>query len=268
MKLRRFFREHVVFVVAAILAGVSCCFVPPDEAYLEYFDWKTLSCLFLTLAVVCALRNIKFFTILARRLVTMAGNLRALFLLLVVITFVGSMIIANDMALITFLPLGYFALSVTKKERYMAYLFVLQNVSANLGGMLTPFGNPQNLYLYSFFHVDTGEFCRVMLPPFLLSVALLVLACLPVKAAKFTLTDEFDEKLNVKKANAATEEIPKTEATTPSFPSTTASSSKLNKLEIEKQTANVPTTFSLAIKPVMAAAANCHATTPTTGAIT
>ena len=73
-----------------------------------------------------------FFTILARKLVNLAGNLRTLFLLLIVITFIGSMIIANDMALITFLPLGYFALSVTKKEKYMAYLFVLQNISANL----------------------------------------------------------------------------------------------------------------------------------------
>ena len=200
MKVRRFFKEHAVFVIAAVLAAVSCCFVPPDETYLDYFDWKTLSCLFLTLAVVCALRNIKFFTILARRLVTMAGNLRALFLLLVVITFVGSMIIANDMALITFLPLGYFALSVTKQERYMAYLFVLQNVSANLGGMLTPFGNPQNLYLYSFFHIDSGEFCRVMLPAFLLSAMLLAFACLPVKTVRFTLADDFEEKLNVKKA--------------------------------------------------------------------
>ena len=178
---------------------VTCFLVPPDRAYLGYFDWKTLTCLFLTLAVVCALRNIKFFTILARRLVTMAGNLRLLFLLLIIITFIGSMIIANDMALITFLPLGYFALSVTKQEKYMAYLFVLQNISANLGGMLTPFGNPQNLYLYSYFNIPTGEFCRIMLPSFVLAVLLLVVACVPIKPIKFSLDDEFGEKLNIKK---------------------------------------------------------------------
>lgn len=109
------------------------------------------------------------------------------------------MIIANDMALITFLPLGYFALSVTHLEKYMAYLFVLQNVSANLGGMLTPFGNPQNLYLYSYFNIPTGEFCLIMLPAFIVSVLLLALACLPVKPVKFTIDDEFGEKLNVKK---------------------------------------------------------------------
>ncbi len=200
MKALRFIKKNIVFCIAALAAALTCFFVPPDKAYLGYFDWKTLSCLFITLAVVCALRNIKFFTILARKLVTLAGNLRSLFLLLIVITFVGSMIIANDMALITFLPLGYFALSVTRQEKYMAYLFVLQNVSANLGGMLTPFGNPQNLYLYSYFNIPTGEFCLIMLPAFLVSVLLLVLACLPIKPIKFSIDNRFSEKLNLKKA--------------------------------------------------------------------
>ena len=199
MKALKFVKKNAVFCIAALAAVVSCFFVPPDKQYLGYFDLKTLSCLFLTLAVICALRNIKFFTILARKLVIMTGNLRSLFLLLIVITFIGSMVIANDMALITFLPLGYFALSVTRQEKYMAYLFVLQNISANLGGMLTPFGNPQNLYLYSYFNIPTGEFCRIMLPAFLLAVFLLIVACIPIKPVKLTLNDEFPEKLNVKK---------------------------------------------------------------------
>ena len=196
---KKFIKKNIVFCIAAFLAIVTCFFVPPDKQYLGYFDWRTLSCLFLTLAVVCALRNIKFFTILARKLVKLAGNLRSLFLTLIVITFIGSMIIANDMALITFLPLGFFALSVTKQEKYMTYLFVLQNISANLGGMLTPFGNPQNLYLYSFFNIPTGEFCKIMLPAFLLAISLLALCCLPIKPVKFAITDDFNEKLNGKK---------------------------------------------------------------------
>jgi Na+/H+ antiporter NhaD/arsenite permease-like protein len=195
----RFIKKNIVCIIAAFAAVVTCFLVPPDKAYFNYFDWKTLSCLFLTLAVVCALRNIKFFTILARKLVSLSGNLRSLFLLLIIITFIGSMIIANDMALITFLPLGYFALSVTKQEKYMAYLFVLQNISANLGGMLTPFGNPQNLYLYSYFNIPTGEFCKIMLPAFLVAVALLVLACVPVKPKKFKLKGDLPEKLNIKR---------------------------------------------------------------------
>ena len=195
----RFFKKNTVFCVAALAAFVTAFFVPPDAEYLSYFDFRTLACLFLTLAVVSALGNVKFFTILARKLVLLSGNLRRLFLLLVVITFVGSMIIANDMALITFLPLGYFALSVTKNDKFMAYLFILQNISANLGGMRTPFGNPQNLYLYSFFEIPTAEFTAIMLPPFLLAIAMLAVFCFFVKPEKLFFHEDFPEKFHVKK---------------------------------------------------------------------
>lgn len=195
----RLLKKHTVFFIAFAVAVLTCFFVPPDSEYLDYFDWNTLSCLFITLAVVCALRNIKFFTILARKLVLITGNLRSLFLMLIAITFIGSMLIANDMALITFLPLGYFALSASKKEKYSAYLFILQNISANLGGMLTPFGNPQNLYLYSYFNIPTSEFCSIMLPPFLLAITLLAVCCLFVKPEKLDINEEFPEKLHKKK---------------------------------------------------------------------
>lgn len=199
MPIIKFIKKNTVFCIAAIAAVITAFFIPPDKEYLSYFDFKTLACLFLTLAVICALRNIKFFTILARRLVLITGNLRSLFLMLIFVTFIGSMIIANDMALITFLPLGYFALSATGKEKYMAYLFILQNISANLGGMLTPFGNPQNLYLYSYYNIPTLEFCKIMLPPFLLAIAMLVIACFFVKPIKLNLKNSFSDKLNIKK---------------------------------------------------------------------
>jgi len=197
VKVLRFMKKNVVLCVAALAAAVSCFFVPPSAAYIEYFDFRTLTCLFITLAVICALRNIKFFTILARRLVMLTGNLRSLAIVLVYITFIGSMIIANDMALITFLPLGYFALSVTHNERYMAYVFILQNIAANLGGMLTPFGNPQNLYLYSAFSIPTGEFTAIMLPPFLLAVAMLTACCFFLKKTPLSIDGSFSEKLNI-----------------------------------------------------------------------
>ena len=138
-------QKNPVLSVALLAAGITACFVPPDAAYLDYFDLKTLTCLFSTLAVVGALRNIRFFTALARRIVRMAGNLRTAVFALVSITFLGSMLIANDMALLTFLPLGYFVLDSTGQRKHMALTFILQNIAANLGGMLTPFGNPQNL---------------------------------------------------------------------------------------------------------------------------
>lgn len=197
MRIKRFIKNNTVLCVAFLAALITSCIVPPDREYLQYFDLKTLTCLFLTLAVISALRNIKFFTILARKIVMLTGNLRMLTLALVYITFLGSMLIANDMALITFLPLGCFALSVTDHEDKMAYVFILQNISANLGGMLTPFGNPQNLYLYSSFNIPTGEFMQIMMPPFLLAVAMLTGACFLLTPVPLTISKPFPEKLKV-----------------------------------------------------------------------
>ena len=170
-------KKNAVLCVAILAAVITSFIVPPDAAYLDYFDWKTLTCLFCVLAVVCALKNIFFFTVLAEKIVALFKNTRASILALAYITFLGSMLIANDMALLTFLPLGYFVLSSTGKTKYMAFTFIMQNIAANLGGMLTPFGNPQNLYLYTKFTIPTGEFVATMLPPFLISVALITLSC-------------------------------------------------------------------------------------------
>mgnify|MGYP003306873919 CR=1 FL=1 len=186
-----FVKKNVVMVVAMVAALITCFIVPPDEAYLDYFDVKTLTCLFCVLAVVCALKNINFFYTLARKIVLVFKNARLSILALVYITFIGSMLIANDMALLTFLPLGLFVLSSTGKGKYMAFTFIMQNIAANLGGMLTPFGNPQNLYLYTKFAIPNGEFMLIMLPPFLLAVALITVCCLIfVKPEPLELRDE------------------------------------------------------------------------------
>lgn len=173
-----FAKKNVVMLIAFGAALVTMLFVPPDKEYLGYFDFKTLTCLFCVLAVVCALRGIRFFYMLAQKIVACFKTTRMSILALVYITFIGSMLIANDMALLTFLPLGYLVLSTTHKERHMAFTFIMQNIAANLGGMLTPFGNPQNLYLYTKFQIDNGEFMRIMAPPFLVSVVLITVCCL------------------------------------------------------------------------------------------
>ena len=148
-----FLKKNIVAVIALFAAIVTSVIVPPDKAYLDYFDYKTLTCLFCVLAVVCALKNIRFFYLLARKCVELFKNARMSVLALVYITFIGSMLIANDMALLTFLPLGFLVLTTTGKQKHMAFTFIMQNIAANLGGMLTPFGNPQNLYLYNFFRI-------------------------------------------------------------------------------------------------------------------
>ena len=186
-----FAKKNFVLTVAFFAALVTTFFVPIDSAYCDYFDFKTLTCLFCVLAVVCALKNIRFFYILAQKIVQCFKNARMSVLALVYITFIGSMLIANDMALLTFLPLGYFVLSTTKKEKYLAFTFIMQNIAANLGGMLTPFGNPQNLYLYTKFQIPNGEFVSIMLLPFTLAVVLITLCCLFfVKAEPLTVEAE------------------------------------------------------------------------------
>lgn len=173
-----FTRKNIVLIIALIAAAVTSIIVPPSSEYLSYIDFKTLTCLFCTLAVVCALKNIGFFTFLAHKIIAITGNIKLSVLSLVYITFIGSMLIANDMALLTFLPLGYYVLKDTKKEKYMAFTFIMQNIAANLGGMLTPFGNPQNLYLYSYFKIPTLEFTQIMLPLFILATLLITALCL------------------------------------------------------------------------------------------
>lgn len=173
-----FFKSNIVMTVALFAAAITSVIIPPDKNYVGYFDFKTLTCLFCVLAVVCALKNIRFFYILARKIVEFCGNIRSSVLMLVYITFIGSMLIANDMALLTFLPLGYYVLTATKQEKYMEVTFILQNIAANLGGMLTPFGNPQNLYLYSFFEIDNLEFMGIMAPCFVVAIILITACCL------------------------------------------------------------------------------------------
>ena len=190
-----FIKKNTVLCIAILAAIVTAFFVPPDGEYLSYFDFRTLTCLFVTLAVICALKNIRFFTVLARRIVRMTGNLRGAVLAVVYITFIGSMIIANDMALLTFLPLGYYILHDTGNERYMAFLFTVQTIAANLGGMLTPFGNPQNLYLYSYFAIPNGEFLQIMVGPFALATLLVTLCCLFLPLTPLSLGAGEDTKL-------------------------------------------------------------------------
>ncbi len=177
-KIKSFAKTNTVMLVAALCALITAFIIPPDREYLDYFDFKTLTCLFCVLAVVCALRNIRFFYTMAKAIVRKFRTAKSAILALVYITFIGSMLIANDMALLTFLPLGYFVLNTTGMEKHLAFTYIMQNIAANLGGMLTPFGNPQNLYLYSKFNIPDAEFVSIMFLPFIISIILITVCCL------------------------------------------------------------------------------------------
>ena len=189
----KFVKTNVVVIIAFFAAIITSFIIPIDAEYIGYFDFKTLTCLFCVLAVVCALKNIRFFYILAKKIVQLFKNTRMCVLALVYITFIGSMLIANDMALLTFLPLGFFVLTTTNQQKHMAFTFIMQNIAANLGGMLTPFGNPQNLYIYTKFNIPTGEFMSVMLLPFALSILLFTVCCFFIPKESLTLESNDSE---------------------------------------------------------------------------
>ena len=197
-KILYFATNQFILSIATLATLITCIFVPVDAEYLTYFNWRTLATLFCTLAVVCAFSHIHVFEILSRTIVQKLHTLRNAVLGLVTITFIGSMILANDMALLTFLPLGFYVLNSTNNREAMAFTFIMQNIAANLGGMVTPFGNPQNLYLYSAYNIGNAEFVLIMLPTFTASIIMILLCCLFVKNTPLTLKKEQSYTLNIR----------------------------------------------------------------------
>ncbi len=178
-----------MLLISLLLAAVTAFFVPPDAQYLGYYDLKTLACLFSVLAVVAALRDLNIFAALSQRLVRTFGSVRSVAAMLIIITMLGSMLLTNDTALLTFLPLSWFVMHSTGQDKHIPLLFVLQNCAANLCGMLTPFGNPQNLYLFSYYNIPTSEFLSIMLPPFVMSTVLILLCCFAFPRTRLSVPD-------------------------------------------------------------------------------
>lgn len=166
-----------VVCIAAAAALATMALVPPDAEYLGYFNVNTLACLFCLLAVVRALRNAGFFDAVARRALRSFATLRALGCALVGLTLVCSMFATNDMALLMLLPLSTVALAQSGNERAIPFMFTMQAIAANLGGMVLPFGNPQNIFLNAAFGIAFPDFLATMALPFGVSVALIAVCC-------------------------------------------------------------------------------------------
>ena len=159
-----FVRRETVLSVALLLALVSAFFVPPSAEYIGYIDWDTLALLFSLMAVMKGYQKAGLFVVLANCLLRRAHTSRALMAVLVFLPFVASMVVTNDVALITFVPFGLLVLRMAGQERQVVPLVVLQTLAANLGSMLTPMGNPQNLYLYAKSGMGFWALCALMLP--------------------------------------------------------------------------------------------------------
>ena len=188
--LKQFIQQETVLTAAAVLAVVSAFFVLPDAQYLGYIDLRTLAILFSLMTVMAGLRRQGFFDGLGRALLSRTHSTFQLTLVLVGLCFFGSMFITNDVSLLTFVPFTFVVLSrlgADVRRSLLIPVVCMQTIAANLGSMLTPIGNPQNLYLYGKSGMSIGGFVLLMLPYTLVSLLLLLawaaLVCRKASAA-------------------------------------------------------------------------------------
>lgn len=163
-KLKLLLKKETVFCVSFVLAVLSAFAVRPDRGYLSYPDYRTLALLFCLMMIVAGFRSLGIFTMLGHFLLKGAGNVRKLEAKMVTLCFFSSMVITNDVTLITFVPFTILVFQMSGKTERLLRLVVLETIAANLGSMATPIGNPQNLYLYSASEMTAGEFARAVLP--------------------------------------------------------------------------------------------------------
>lgn len=183
-KIVGFVQREIVLVIAAFLAVFSCFFVPPDSKYISYIDWRTLILLFCLMAVMAGMKELGFFQLVCKVLLDRVSTQRGVSAILIGICFLGSMFITNDVALITFIPLGIIMLKTADMDYSVCLTITLMTIAANLGSMLTPVGNPQNLYLYSISGISPGDFIKVMFPYTAVSAILLAAAVIIVYGKK------------------------------------------------------------------------------------
>lgn len=185
-KIKSFFRREPVLCIAALGAIVSCFFVLPDKEYLGYIDLRTIVLLYCLMAAVAGFTRAGVFANLAHSLCVRTRSSRGLALVLVALCFFSSMLITNDVALLTFVPFAVAVLGVAEKPKLILPVVVLQTVAANLGSMLTPPGNPQNIHLFSHYGMSASEFFSATAPVCALSGVLIALLCLGVKSEEIS----------------------------------------------------------------------------------
>ena len=178
MKVIAFLKKEIVLTAALVLAVVSSFFVLPDKEYLGYIDFRTLAILFCLMAVMAGLQKSGVFSYVAEKLLQKVKKIRMAVFILIALCFFSSMLITNDVALITFVPFSFIVLSLIGAESLVVPVVVMQTIAANLGSMLTPIGNPQNLYLYGKAGLGLAEFLGLMLPYAAASFVLLAVWCL------------------------------------------------------------------------------------------
>ena len=171
-------KKETVLCVAALLAVLSMFFIPPDAVYGGYLDYRVLALLFCLMTIMQGFQRTGLFAALGNRLLRRVSTTRQLTLVLVLLCFFTSMWITNDVALLTFVPFTILILKIAGLKKHLIPILCLQTIAANLGSMLTPVGNPQNLYLYSISKMSLMQFLEIMAPLSGISLVVIVILCL------------------------------------------------------------------------------------------
>ncbi len=176
--MKKFLRSQPVLVISFIAAVITMFVIPPDKEYIGYINKTVLIQLFSLMAAVAGFRNVGIFEKATSFMLKKAGTVRRLALVFIILCYFSSMLVTNDVALLTFVPLTLLVFSGMNDEKSLIFTIVLETIAANMGSMLTPIGNPQNLFVYDEFHLTAGQFITTMLPAGLISGAMLVLLTL------------------------------------------------------------------------------------------
>lgn len=201
-KLTAFFRAQPVLVIAFLAALVTVFIIPPDRAYLGYCNRTVLIQLFGLMTAVSGIRSIGIFDAVSGTILRKTGNVRRLGLTLMLICFFASMFVTNDVVLLSFVPLTLLIFTKIPDEKSRILTVVLETAAANLGSMLTPVGNPQNLYLYDKYHLSADMFLRVMLPAGAISLVCLCLLTLLLPKTACSAETAFRERIPAKQTAA------------------------------------------------------------------
>lgn len=185
-KIQKLIKAEPVLLISALAAAITMFLIPPSLNYLSYLDLRVLSLLFCLMAVIAGFNETGVFGVLSGSLLKRVKNMRSLGFVLIMLCFFSAMFITNDVALITFVPFTIMILSITGQKKYLIRIIVLQTIAANLGSMLTPVGNPQNLYLYSAYDIPIKEFLKITFPYtaasfFLISITAFMIRREPLK---------------------------------------------------------------------------------------
>ncbi|MBR3646073.1 MAG: anion permease, partial [Lachnospiraceae bacterium] len=180
--------------ISFVLAIISMIFVGPDKDYSGYIDFRVLAILFCLMLLVKCFQSIGFMEYIIEKIFGRVSNSRTMCQILIFLCFFVSMIMTNDVALITFVPLAVMTLHTVKKKDLLIKVVVLQTIAANLGSMCTPIGNPQNLYLFSVSGMDIISFFRIMLPLTIVSFIGIYICTLTIKRETVTVdTSHYNE---------------------------------------------------------------------------